>query len=86
MTVSSFINHLNIEIYSSAFLKNRVGKWIIGATHHTLHHTEFKSNYGLYFTFWDTWMGTESPNYMKTLERLLKFKKNNKDNLKKKVA
>lgn len=56
MTISSVINHLDIEIYPKAFLK----KIFIGATHHHLHHKEFKSNYGLYFTFWDSIMGTES--------------------------
>lgn len=86
MTISSFVNHLNIEIYSSSFLKNKFGKWLIGATHHTLHHTEFKTNYGLYFTFWDNWMGTESPNYTKMIQRLFKLKKKNKDEMEKKVA
>lgn len=60
MTVSSVINHLDIEIYPEAFIKSRVGKLFIGATHHHHHHAEFNTNYGLYFTFWDRWMGTES--------------------------
>jgi sterol desaturase/sphingolipid hydroxylase (fatty acid hydroxylase superfamily) len=38
-----------------------MGKWIIGATHHSLHHKQFKYNYGLYFTFWDKLKKTESP-------------------------
>lgn len=60
MTVSSVINHLNIEVYPNKLRKSRVGKLIIGATHHHLHHKEFRTNYGLYFTFWDKWMNTES--------------------------
>lgn len=60
MTVSAVINHLDIEIYPVGFEKHWLGKWLIGATHHSLHHTEFTTNYGLYFTFWDRWMGTES--------------------------
>ena len=59
MTVSSIVNHLDIEIYPQTFLKSRIGKFFIGATHHHYHHAEFRTNYGLYFTFWDTWMGTE---------------------------
>ncbi|MBT32699.1 MAG: sterol desaturase [Thalassobius sp.] len=74
MTVSSFINHLNIEIYPSGFEKNIIGKWLIGATHHTLHHTKFTANYGLYFTFWDKWMHTESAEYQAVLERFKKSK------------
>ena len=60
MTVSSVINHLDIEIYPLAFQKSKLGKLFIGATHHHCHHAEFKTNYGLYFTFWDKIMGTES--------------------------
>ena len=60
MTFSSVINHLDIEIYSEGFRKSPFGKLWIDATHHHFHHKEFKTNYGLYFTFWDKWMGTES--------------------------
>lgn len=60
MTVSSVVNHLDIEIYPQAFQKSKFGKLFIGATHHHLHHKEFLTNYGLYFTFWDKWMATES--------------------------
>jgi Delta7-sterol 5-desaturase len=60
MTVSSVINHLDIEIYPEGFQKSRFGKLFIGATHHHHHHQEFLTNYGLYFTFWDKWMSTES--------------------------
>ena len=60
MRVSSVVNHLDIEIYPERFQKSRLGKLVIGATHHHYHHSEFKTNYGLYFTFWDKWMHTES--------------------------
>ena len=60
MTFSSVINHLDIEVYSDMFRKSSFGKLWIDATHHHFHHKEFKTNYGLYFTFWDKWMGTES--------------------------
>ncbi|HEY1111974.1 MAG TPA: sterol desaturase family protein [Chitinophagaceae bacterium] len=63
MTLSSVINHLDIEIYPKRFYKHFLGKWLIGATHHSLHHKQFKYNYGLYFTFWDKWKNTESPLY-----------------------
>ncbi len=63
MTLSSVINHLNIEIYPKNFNKSSIGKWLIGATHHSLHHKQFKYNFGLYFTFWDKIKKTESPLY-----------------------
>lgn len=60
MTISSVVNHLDIEIYPESFQKSWFGKLFIGATHHQLHHSEYLTNYGLYFTFWDKWMATES--------------------------
>lgn len=64
MTVSSVINHLNLEIYPRGFAEHWLGQWLIGATHHSLHHSQFRCNYGLYFTFWDRWLGTESRDYL----------------------
>lgn len=72
MTFSSVINHLEIEIYPKRFQKNIAGKWIIGATHHSLHHKQFKYNFGLYFTFWDKWIKTESPLYNLKKEKISK--------------
>lgn len=69
MTFSSVINHLDIEIYP----KNSYrfwGKWIIGASHHSLHHKEFRYNYGLYFTFWDKLKKTESPGFKNLFKTL----------------
>ncbi len=63
MTISSAINHLNTEIYPRDFDRHWLGRWLIGATHHSLHHAQFRFNYGLYFTFWDKWMKTESPDF-----------------------
>lgn len=65
MSFSSVINHLDIEIYPSWFAKTPLIRSLIGATHHALHHKQFKYNYGLYFTWWDHWMDTESPVYDK---------------------
>jgi len=42
MTFSSVINHLEIETYPPNFHKHFIGKWIIGATHHSLHHKQFR--------------------------------------------
>jgi sterol desaturase/sphingolipid hydroxylase (fatty acid hydroxylase superfamily) len=37
--------------------------WLTTTTHHDLHHAQAGYNYGLYFTWWDRWMGTEHPDY-----------------------
>lgn len=69
MTFSSVINHLEIETYPANFHRHFIGKWLIGATHHSLHHKQFKYNFGLYFTFWDKWINTESPGYSTLFEQ-----------------
>ena len=66
MTISATINHAGVEIYPSGKYGKWFGKWVIGASHHDKHHRKFNYNFGLYFTFWDKWMGTESP------ERIMK--------------
>jgi len=60
MTISAIINHAGIELWPQPLNRTWWGRNVIGATHHGLHHTQFVKNYGLYFTFWDRWMGTES--------------------------
>ncbi|MFZ1264440.1 MAG: sterol desaturase family protein [Chitinophagaceae bacterium] len=72
MSVSSVINHLDIEIYPKWFSRNFPGKSIIGATHHALHHKQYKYNFGLYFTWWDRIAKTESPVYEELLEEKIK--------------
>ena len=39
-------------------------------THHDLHHQKFNGNYGLYFTWWDRWMGTEHADTNARFERI----------------
>lgn len=72
MSVTSVVNHLNVEIYPSGTHRHWLGKWWIGATHHALHHSRFHFNYGLYFTFWDHWMKTESPEFEALFEEKTK--------------
>ncbi len=69
MTITSVINHLNIELYPKKMHTHWLGKWFIGATHHSLHHSQYLYNYGLYFTFWDKIMHTESEKYHELFEQ-----------------
>ncbi len=68
MTFSGTLNHASIEVFPARFNQNALGKWMIGSTHHDLHHKQYRFNYGLYFTFWDRWMGTENPDFDKKFE------------------
>ncbi|TCZ67362.1 sterol desaturase family protein [Flaviaesturariibacter aridisoli] len=79
MTFSSVINHLDIEVYPKGALGRFFGRWLIGATHHSLHHKQFRYNYGLYFTFWDKWKGTESPLYRELFGRKIAGKTSRPD-------
>lgn len=58
-TVSAVLNHAGWEVYPQKFLQGPIGRWVISARHHNLHHTKFQRNYGLYFRFWDVMMGTD---------------------------
>ncbi len=69
MTLSAIVNHLGVELYPRGSYRHWFGKQWIGATHHSLHHTRFTKNYGLYFTFWDRWMGTEAAETQREFER-----------------
>lgn len=62
MSVSSVINHLDIELYPAGWRKS-FSRFVIGATHHSLHHKYYKYNFGLYFTFWDVWKKTENDRF-----------------------
>lgn len=63
MTVLGVINHTGYELYSRGLATHWVGKWIISATHHFQHHRKNRANFGLYFTAWDRWLGTEERSY-----------------------
>lgn len=39
--------------------------FIVTTTHHDLHHGQAGYNYAAWFTWWDRWMGTEHPEYLK---------------------
>lgn len=68
MIVRNVLGHLSIELFPRGFTRSSLG-WSTTTTHHALHHKDFRSNYGLYFTFWDEKMGTTHPEYEASFER-----------------
>ena len=64
MIVMNVIGHLGIELFPRGFARSRWWRWHSTSTHHNLHHRDFRGNYGLYFTWWDRWMGTQHPDYL----------------------
>ncbi|MFD2201704.1 sterol desaturase family protein [Shivajiella indica] len=65
MSVTAVINHAGVEVYSKSTLQSPLARWMVGATHHDMHHLKYRCNYGLYFTFWDVWMKTEDVGFEK---------------------
>lgn len=63
MMIYNVYGHLGYELYPKGFAKSLVGRWINTSVNHNMHHQYFKGNYGLYFLFWDRWLGTLHPDY-----------------------
>nr|MBX2843685.1 sterol desaturase family protein [Flammeovirgaceae bacterium] len=57
--------HLGYEIAPNWFRHSFLFQLMVTSTHHNIHHSKFKGNYGLYFRVWDRIMGTEHPDYVK---------------------
>lgn len=72
MTVWSVLNHLGFELFPSSFPRHWLGRWLIGSTHHSIHHRKYTVHYGLYFTFWDKLLGTHDPNYESEFDSVLR--------------
>ena len=59
MTIAAVLNHAGAELLPDWLVQGPVGAVLISATHHSVHHTHYGSNFGLYFRFWDRAMGTD---------------------------
>lgn len=58
MTLINVMGHLGYELFPVRFTRSRIGKWHNTSTNHNIHHQSSRSNFGLYFTFWDLLMKT----------------------------
>ena len=59
MTVMGVTNHMGWEMFPDSVVNGKLGIGLITASHHQRHHAEYRSNYGLYFRFWDRLCGTD---------------------------
>lgn len=66
----SVLGHLGYEIYPKTYHRHFLGSWQNTSTHHNMHHQYGRHNYGLYFNFWDRWMGTNHPAYQARFEEV----------------
>jgi Delta7-sterol 5-desaturase len=62
--------HLGFELYPRGFQRTPAGRWINTSVSHNQHHHYFNGNYGLYFLWWDRWMGTIRPDYDRAFEEV----------------
>lgn len=70
MTIENVIGHLGYEFFPRWLTNSRIGFWLNSSTNHNQHHKYFEGNYGLYFRWWDVWMGTTHPKYYSELEQI----------------
>ncbi|MDQ3145013.1 MAG: sterol desaturase family protein [Pseudomonadota bacterium] len=59
MTLMGVTNHMGWEMFPRGVVHGKLGKWLITASHHQLHHHKYRCNYGLYFRHWDRLCGTD---------------------------
>ncbi|MEQ8312545.1 MAG: sterol desaturase family protein [Gammaproteobacteria bacterium] len=69
MIFRNAMGHSGIEFHPPGWVDSR-WDFLTTVTHHDLHHQKFDGNYGLYFTWWDRWMGTERPEYKSTFRKV----------------
>ena len=57
--------HAAVETMPRSFVRHWLWGRFTTTTHHHLHHETAQGNYGLWFTWWDRWCGTERVDYLK---------------------
>jgi sterol desaturase/sphingolipid hydroxylase (fatty acid hydroxylase superfamily) len=63
------LGHSGFEVFPARWQSHPLLKWINTTSHHHLHHSKGRGNYGLYFLWWDRLMGTEHPDSATTFAR-----------------
>jgi Delta7-sterol 5-desaturase len=65
MILRNAIGHCSHELMPWRWTPRGALRWITPVTHHHFHHARNRGNYGLYFTWWDRWCGTEDAEYLR---------------------
>jgi Delta7-sterol 5-desaturase len=72
MMLRNALGHSGFEIYPRDAVRRWPWKYLTSATHHQLHHQRFEANFGLYFVWWDRWVGTEYMDYCDAFDAVTK--------------
>ncbi len=75
----NIIGHLGFELFPAGWVNHPITKWLNTSTHHNMHHRYSRGNYGLYFNWWDSWMGTNHPDYQSTFQQITSDKRERED-------
>ena len=59
MMLRNAIGHCGYELCPRGWIRHPILGLVTTTTHHDMHHEHGPRNFGLYFTWWDRWMGTE---------------------------
>jgi ring-1,2-phenylacetyl-CoA epoxidase subunit PaaE len=68
-TLNNLKSHLGFELFPKFFTAAPFNV-LVTATNHSLHHTQYNGNYGLFFRFWDVVCGTELPTTTGSFEEI----------------
>jgi sterol desaturase/sphingolipid hydroxylase (fatty acid hydroxylase superfamily) len=64
MSVWAVVNHLNVSLPEWLLIRwGGLGHWLIGPGHHGVHHQRPCLQFGLYFTYWDRLLSTQSDRF-----------------------
>lgn len=64
MILRNAIGHCGHELMPWRWARRGWLGWITPVSHHHFHHARNRGNFGLYFTWWDRWCGTEDREYL----------------------
>jgi sterol desaturase/sphingolipid hydroxylase (fatty acid hydroxylase superfamily) len=64
------LGHCGWEVFPRWLLRTPLGALTNTPTHHVQHHQRVNANFGLYFNWWDRWLGTNHADYRREFERV----------------
>lgn len=65
MILRNCVGHCGHELFAWRWTPRGWLGWLTPVTHHHFHHARNRGNFGLYFTWWDRWCGTEDAEYLR---------------------
>ena len=77
--IKNTLAHSGFELMPATKDKRPLLDWFTTTVHHDLHHARAGYNFGLYFTWWDKWMGTEDPTYYDVFKRVVEQREQSRE-------